>query len=292
MVGELLGPTLEDLFEICDRQFSLQTTLMLWNEVLTILESVHERGFLHRDIKPDNLLLGYGSKSSDLYAVDFGLAKRYRQPNGQHIPFSTKQCLTGTARFCSLNAHKGYDLSRRDDLEASIIMMLYLLKGHLPWLDEEQSGNEVPSLFTKIGEMKSIESLAQFCSDVPPQFLKAILYCRQLQFWEQPDYALLRNLIFECASQNGCCLTEKVYDWAINLNCKDKHALEKRCLGDLIVKYCLTSEQTQQARTFQFKDFKHLHDIMFTTILGKQNPGMEASEDPAAVDSNAVLNFK
>lgn len=108
-------------------------------------------------------------------------------------------------------------------------MMLYLLKGELPWLDEEMSGDMETSLFKKIGEMKRIENLEKFCSDVPPQFFKAIEYCRRLEFSETPDYALLQNLIFECASQNDCCLTEKVYDWAINLVCDDRNSLEKRC---------------------------------------------------------------
>jgi len=133
MVTELLGASLEDLFEISNRTFSIKTTCMLFYQFINLMEGLHKTNFVHRDVKPDNFLVGYGDRSNLVHLIDFGLAKTFVDMNNTHIPFSDKKCLTGTARFASLNAHLGYELSRRDDLEAVGNMMLYFCLGKLPW---------------------------------------------------------------------------------------------------------------------------------------------------------------
>lgn len=100
------------------------------------MEHIHKVGYIHRDTKPENMMIGRGKKEKEIFMIDFGLAKRYKHPtNGRHIPIKYDKSLIGTARYASLNAHRGIELSRRDDLEELGYVAIYLLKGSLPWQD-------------------------------------------------------------------------------------------------------------------------------------------------------------
>ena len=105
---DLLGPSLEDLFNFCSRRFTMKTVLMLADQMIGRIEYVHNKNFIHRDIKPDNFLMGIGRHCNKLFLIDFGLAKKYRDNRTrQHIPYREDKNLTGTARYASINAHLG-----------------------------------------------------------------------------------------------------------------------------------------------------------------------------------------
>ena len=134
MVMDLLGPSLEDLFNFCNRRFTMKTVLMLADQMISRVEYVHNKSFIHRDIKPDNFLMGIGRHCNKLFIIDFGLAKKYRDiRTRQHIGYREDKNLTGTARYASVNAHLGIEQSRRDDMESLGYVMMYFNRTSLPW---------------------------------------------------------------------------------------------------------------------------------------------------------------
>jgi len=134
MVIEMLGPSLEDLFNYCGRKFSLKTVLLLADQLIDRICTLHTKGYLHRDLKPENILIGLEENASTLYLIDYGLAKKWKvSPTNEHIPMKEGNSLTGTARYASANTHLGVEQSRRDDLEGAGYVILYMLMGELPW---------------------------------------------------------------------------------------------------------------------------------------------------------------
>ncbi len=166
MIMDLLGPSLEDLFTFCGRRFSLKTVLMIAEQMISRIEHVHTKNFIHRDIKPENYLIGLGKKSAHIFLIDFGLAKKYKDPKThQHIPYKENRNLAGTARYASINAHLGIEQSRRDDLEAIGYVLVYFLKGKLPW--QGVRANNKAEKYHKIMEKKMATPIEYLCLSLP-----------------------------------------------------------------------------------------------------------------------------
>ena len=190
LVMDRLGPNLETLFNRCRRRFDLKTVCMLADQMISRLQHLHAARFLHRDIKPDNFLVGRGPFSSVVYLIDMGLSKRFRRSGGTHIPLIEGKNLTGTARYASLYTHQGLEQSRRDDMEALGYVLIYFLRGKLPWQGLRDSGDK----YEKISQCKSETSLEQLCGELPHEVLQYMRHCRSLAFEEAPDYRHLRQL--------------------------------------------------------------------------------------------------
>ncbi|AOA63043.1 Palmitoylated vacuolar membrane-bound casein kinase [Komagataella phaffii CBS 7435] len=199
LIIQLLGPSLEDLFDWCGRQFSNLTVAMIARQMIERIRLVHDNLLIYRDIKPDNFLIGdYEGTGQDnlIYLVDFGMVKQYRNPNtGKHIPYREKKALSGTARYMSINTHLGREQSRRDDLESLGHVFLYFLKGELPWQGLKANSNK--EKYEKIGEKKRNTPLEEICAGFPPQFRRYMEYVRSLKFEDTPDYAYLIGLMNE-----------------------------------------------------------------------------------------------
>jgi serine/threonine protein kinase len=199
LVMQLLGKSLDTIFEESGNHLDIGTVMKLAILIISHLEKIHRIGIIHRDIKPNNFMFGIDEHTDDLYIMDFGLSKKW-YVDGDHISFKTGRTMIGTARYASLNIHFGAEPSRRDDMESVGYMLVYLIKGSLPWQGLKKKTKENP--IDKIGEKKMMVSVDSLCEGLPDCFHKYINYTRNLQFTEKPDYDYLRELFVESAKKN------------------------------------------------------------------------------------------
>jgi len=208
---DLLGPSLEDLFNLCNRKFTVKTVLMLADQMIARIEVLHSKSFVHRDIKPDNFLIGVGKRRNQVYIIDFGLAKMYRDlKTHQHIPYKGNKLLTGTARYASVNTHLGIEQGRRDDLESLGYVLMYFLRGSLPW--QGLHATDKKHKYDLISEKKMSTPVEMLCQSFPQEFVLYLNYTRSLRFDDKPDYAYLRKLFSELFVRKGFTF-DLVYDW-------------------------------------------------------------------------------
>jgi hypothetical protein len=161
--------------------------------------------------------MGKGSKKHQVYAIDFGLAKRYRDPRtGLHIPYKDGKSLTGTARYASVNTHLGIEQSRRDDIEGLGYILVYFMRGNLPW--QGLKARTVKEKYEKIKEKKISTLLNVLCQGFPEEFITFIQYARDLKFEDRPDYSYLKNLLRQMCEKNQLSFNYNKYDWILKKN--------------------------------------------------------------------------
>jgi len=211
LVEELLGKSLEDIFNSYGKPFSLKTVCVLGIEMIKRIQSIHQKYYIHRDIKPDNFMTGRGENEKNIYIIDFGLAKKYYSVSkAQHIKFTTGKHLIGTARYCARNAHRGYEQGRRDDIESIGYVLMYFLLGVLPWQGLKIKKNE--DQFEKIAEKKYTTPFEELTEGQPEEFLIFFKYIDKLNFEDQPNYIYLIGL-FQTMIDKYCRECFYDFDW-------------------------------------------------------------------------------
>jgi casein kinase 1 len=203
-VLDLLGPSLQDIFISSNKRLGLKTVLIIAEQLISRVQALHSYHYLHRDIKPENILLGRGKLCNLIYLIDFGLSKKFKNSKKAHISYRDDKGFTGNQKFCSKNSLIGIEQGRRDDLEAIGYVLLYLLKGKLPW--------EIPLKVNAtrrltLSEIKITVSLESLCKDCPGSFYTYMSYARSLSFSSKPDYSYIKKLFRETFVQN-----ELIYD--------------------------------------------------------------------------------
>ena len=222
IIESLLGPSLDKLFKYCGRIFPLKTVCLIGKEMVKRLETMHEKGILHRDLKPNNLTWGNYNSSynisnknldnnskldiNTIYLIDFGLSCSYyeHELSTRHYKLKDNLNFVGTLRYASLNSHKGIRQGRRDDLESMLYILIYFLKGKLPWQDIKAKQKEERHKI--IFQKKSNISIDSLCKDIPEEFANLLKYVKSLQFEEKPSYckfyAYFHNLISKLNNEN------------------------------------------------------------------------------------------
>ena len=210
LIMQLMDKSLEDLINIY-KTFSIKTTCLLAYQMINILQFIHDNHIIHRDIKPDNFVMGIKEKNQNLYILDFGLAKKYRSSkNLVQYPLIKKKKLTGTARYASINALEEYEQSRRDDLESVSYVLMYFLRGNLPWQGLKVKVKE--ERYQKILEKKKETTSEELCKGFPKEFSMFVSYSRNLGYYDEPKYKKLRKMFLNLVFQ----IKEKfdfIYDW-------------------------------------------------------------------------------
>jgi casein kinase 1 len=229
MVMDLLGPSLEDLFTYCNQKFSLKTVLMIAEQLFSRIEGLHGKNFVHRDIRPENFLIGLGQRSHVIYLVDFGLSKKFRDTKSlAHIPIKQGKKLLGTARYASAAGLMGIEVSRRDDIESLFYVLAYLLNGCLPWQGLTGSKEEK---YAKILEMKKNLTVDGSLNELPQEILAIFSYSRSLKFEEKPDYGYLKGLVKSLLSKEKMA-NDFIFDWTVR-NYRKNKPLRSKLIEDL-----------------------------------------------------------
>ena len=212
LVEPLLGQNLFNIFIQNGMQFSLEDICLISIQVIERIQFVHSHFIIHRDIKPDNFLIGKEDPNV-IYLVDFGLSKKYRSSTTKkHVPFRITGKLTGTLRFSSANALRGGEQSRKDDLISIGYMIIFFMRRKLPWQQFNRVKNDIEK-YIKIYKMKKEIKPEQLCQNLPQEMVMYMRYVQKLGFEQNPDYKYLKDLFKSILKKKNENYDKLLFSW-------------------------------------------------------------------------------
>lgn len=210
LVLPYLGRSLHQLLAECGGTFTVKTVLMIAYQILDRLEFLHRKGIVHCDINPRNILVGHGRDRWTFFLVDFGLSKFYLNDEGEHVPCREDDVIVGTMRYISLNVHHKRTCSRRDDLESLAYMLIFMLRGTLPWAGLRE--NTITRMERKVRRLKQHTPIEEICAGVPREFQVFLQEVRKLGYDEEPKYAQYREMFMKLFRSCGFVYDLR-FDW-------------------------------------------------------------------------------
>ena len=225
LIMELLGKSIEKLFSDNEKCFTYKTIFQIGYQMIERIQYVHYKGYIHRDIKPGNFVIGRGEKNKIIYIIDFGLSKKYIDlETNKHIPYKEGKGLTGTARYVSLFTHYGIEQARRDDIESIAYNLIYFAKAKLPWQGVKTKNKK--EKHKKIMESKLANTPGILCMGLPDEFEKLLKYSRKLEFEEEPDYKGIKTMFKNYIINNGDTMNME-FEWNLNKSEESKEEEEE-----------------------------------------------------------------
>ena len=295
LVMQLLGKSLEELFNK-KLKFSIKTVSLLAYQMITVLQYIHDRHIIHRDIKPDNFVMGLNKDNATLFLLDFGLAKKFRSSKTlEQYPYIKKKKLTGTARYASIHALEEMEQSRRDDLESVGYVLMYFLRGNLPWQGLKIKSKE--DRYKKILDKKKETTSEQLCKNFPDEFREYLEYCRNLEYTENPKYDKLKSKFYDLVSKRKENF-DFVYDWTTENDLKKRKLIITNTLGNgngIELKTTTTKDVEIKSKRIVKENEKigEINNSINNNINGSNNLLIKENEkDIVKIEEDNIINNK
>ena len=298
LIMPLLGKSLKELYISKNSNLEFKDICLISIQIIERIKWVHSQNIIHRDIKPDNFLIGLEDPDI-IYLIDFGLSKKYKSSTtGKHINFSEVKKFTGSVSFASVNALRFKEQSRRDDLESTCYMIIYLMKGSLPW--QKIKVNNKKESYMKIGLFKKNIKPEKLCENLPKEMIDFVNYVKNLKFQEEPDYSYLKNL-FEIMLKKGggdpSCIN---FSWVDEKFLKKPMHYSKRTYNsrEILIKKIRNSLEykRKQNTDYNLKIKSYLDDKIFNNIkkydLSRTKTYLNNSNDNQCINyvNNSINN--
>ncbi|CAD5217780.1 unnamed protein product [Bursaphelenchus xylophilus] len=219
-VMQLVGPDLNRLRRAMPaKRFSLSTALKICQQTLKRIETLHDLGWLCRDIKAPNFAIGLGEKDGVVYMLDFGFAKRFRDKNGALLPPRPAAALLGTIHYASLASHMNQEQCRRDDLESWLYMAVELCSGQLPWAKLDPLKHH--KIICDWKQFIRVHGREHFFANCPEELDSILAIIDSLAFTDRPHYEMIDYQLQKAVQRLGIDQNAPM-DWQLDKRVKEK----------------------------------------------------------------------